>query len=211
MGVARIFTKKIEPATTTAISGLWIVLGAASLFALGNAFSIISGRVLFSDANSDPRLPLERLPQLLQAAPFPGETAFLTDAPLWLRLLCAGGTLVSIGIFILSGVYLRRVIQNLSLGKPFAPAVLHNWKSLSLVLVVGSMLQGLIEVASFGAIMLITSSSAPNDIWGSNVQSLGVALPNWPWWTLLLGIVTQAILVAFKSGAQLEKDVVGLV
>ncbi len=209
--MSRTGLKKIEPATTTAISALWIVLGAASLFAFGNAIAIIFGRVLFSDAESDPRLPLEHLPQLLQATPFAGESAFLVSAPLWLRLLCAGGTLVSVGIFILSGVYLRRVIQHLSLGKPFAPAVLSNWKRLSLVLFLGAVLQGTIETISFGAITLITTTADPNAIWGSNVQSLGVALPHWPWWTLLLGIIAQAISVAFQSGAELEREVTGLV
>ena len=205
MRKARTIEKKIEPATTTAISALWLVLGAASIFALANAIAIISGRVLFSDAESEARLPLEHLPQLLQATPFAGESAFLVDAPLWLRVLCASGTLVSIGIFVFSGIYLRRVMKNLSLGMPFAPAVLRNWKLLSLALVLGALIQGTLETLSFGAITLITTTADPNAIWGSSLQSLGVALPQLPWWTFMLGIVAQAISVAFRSGAELDR------
>ncbi len=45
----------------------------------------------------------------------------------------------------------------------------------------------------------------------TNLQTLILDAPAWPWWTLLFGVVAQAISLAFKSGAKLEKEVSGLV
>lgn len=203
--------RKTEPATTTAISAIWLVIGVAAIYAALTALAIMTGRGLLAVTGEDALLPLSTLPQLIQADPAEGHQAWLSDAPLWLRLLCSVGTVTSCIILVLCGIYLRRVIQGLAAGRFFAAEVLESWRKLSLVLVLGAIIQGVAETAAFAAIFWITTTANPNEIWGSNLQGLGIDLPHWPWWTLLLGVVGQAIYGAFKSGAQLEKDVVGLV
>lgn len=203
--------KKIESATTTAVSAIWLVIGIAALAAAGTALTIITGRTILTFGDADPHLPLSQLPQLLQADPVAGHQALLSDAPLWLRLLCSVGTVVSCVILCLSGIHLRRVIQGLAQGRFFSHGVLNNWKRLGFVLTLGAIVQGTAETLAFAGIFWITTTENPNEIWGSNLQGLSVDFPHWPWWTLLLGIIAQAIYGAFKSGAQLEKDVTGLV
>lgn len=204
-------SRKVAPTTTTAISALWIVLGVAALAALGTAIATVTGRYLWVFGEADNRLPLDYMPQILQAEPFEGTEAWLSNAPLWLRLTSSVSSFIALAILILAGRYIHRVLDGIAMGAPFGNRVLKSWKSLSSVLIFGGVAQGLANTLTFVALYQISfGSSGPAHI-GTDLQAFAIDLPQWPWWTLLLGIVTQALFLAFKSGAKLEEDTTGLV
>jgi hypothetical protein len=46
---------------------------------------------------------------------------------------------------------------------------------------------------------------------GADYLGLGVDFSHWPFYMILVGIVAAAITAAFRSGARLEEEVVGVV
>lgn len=203
--------KKIETATTTAVSAIWIVLGMASLATIGTIVATITGRYIWIFGDGDTRIPLDHMPQILQADPFEGQEAWLIDAQLWVRLVGSVGNLIALAILVLTGVFLHRVITGIALSKPFSLDVLKSWKTLSMILILGGAAQGIANTLTFAVLYKIAFSNPDTSALGTSLQVLSLDLPQWPWWTILLGIVAQALYGAFKTGAQLEQDVTGLV
>ncbi|MGL3806167.1 hypothetical protein ACSYDW_08735 [Paeniglutamicibacter sp. R2-26] len=200
-------------ATKFAVVALWLVAGGALISNLGQMITIITGRFLFTFGDIDPRLPLSTLPQLLQAEVRDGGAGYLVDAPLWLRLLCASPLAAHMATVLLAAFLITGIIQRIAAGQPFNASVLHNWKWLSAVLIVGGTIQGALDAMAGRSIYTLAGDSdvAGQFPLGADYMAIGVDLPQWPILMMLLGVIAAALAIAFRSGARLESEVDGVV
>ena len=197
-----------------------IVVGVLSvLHHIIQAITISTGRTLVSLGESDGRLPLERLPQLLKADLSEGATGTLADAALSLRLL---GALPSVAhvvtIVITAGLFLG-ILKHISHGMPFSQPVLERWRWLAITLLTGGAVQGLSDTLA-GLYLatnlgLLGAEPVPREeihiFLGGEYASIGVNGPQWPLAILLAGVIALALGSAFRSGARLAEEADGVV
>ncbi|MFP7761857.1 hypothetical protein [Marisediminicola sp. LYQ85] len=179
--------------------------------------TILTGRTLLTFGGADGRLPLEHLPQLLQADLRQGSSGTLADADLLLRILSATPALIETMIIVAATVFLLRALRRIASSEPFHPMVLRHWKLLASILIGGGILQGLADTAA-GAYLFthisVTAQFDPaqrNEFLGGDYVAIGTNLPQWPVTTIVAGFVALALMTAFRSGAKLERDVDGVV
>jgi hypothetical protein len=199
--------------TTVALAAIVTVAGAALLNDIVQMITITTGRVLFTFGGADGRLPLTHLPQVLQADLREGATGYLTDVPVWLRLLCASPTLIHALTITLAAIFFIQIVRCIAAADPFASRVLRNWPKVSFVLISGGILQGLVDTVAGIVTFNPASSGTPpgEELLGADYAGLSINLPQWPFFMLLLGIIAAAVATAFRSGARLEEEVVGVV
>jgi hypothetical protein len=196
--------------TRVALAAIAIVVVAAILNDLVKIITISTGRVLFAIGGADGRLTLDYLPQLLQADLREGASGYLTDAPLWLRLLCASPTLIHALTIALAAVLFVQIVRSIAAGKPFTPKVINNWATVGSVLIVGGIIQGIADTVAGAAIFNLANSGTPKAL-GADYSVIGTNVPEWPFFMILLGVLAAAIATAFRSGARLEEEVFGVV
>lgn len=196
-----------------AIVAICLIVGAALVNDAMRAITITTGRTVFAFGGADGRLPLSYLPQLLQADLREGETGYLTDAPLWLRLLCASPAVLHAITIALAAVVIIQIVRRIASAQPFAKSVLRNWTRLSLVLIVGGIVQGIVDTIAGSTIFGLSASgmAGGDHPLGADYSAIGTNFPQWPFFMILLGIVAAAIATAFRSGARLEEEAVGVV
>jgi hypothetical protein len=199
---------------------LLIVAAFTALSDVVQVITIVTGRVLFSFGDVDGRLPLSYLPQLLQADLRDGAAGTLADADLSLRLLCALPTAVHAATVVLGTVFLLRVLRGIALARPFDAYVLESWRRLSIAVLTGGLVQGLIDTAASTylntRIGLLFGTGLVNEqqqsaFLGGNYQAVGTNLPQWPVPVIIAGLIATALMAAFRAGARLEEDVDGVV
>jgi hypothetical protein len=202
-----------QRSTAIAIAAVWIVVGTSVLVDLMGVITMTTGRVLFTSGGADGRLPLSYLPQFLQADLREGTTGYLIDAPLWFRVLCSSPTLIHAVTIVLAAVVFIHILRGIASGRPFAPSVLRDWSRVSVVLIVGGVLQGLVDTVAGVVIFSLANAgrSMGEHPFGADYSGIGVDFPQWPFYMILVGIVAAAIAAAFRSGARLEEEVVGVV
>lgn len=204
---------KSRRSTTVAVAAIVIVVGAALLNDLVRTITIVSGRVLFAIGGTDGRLPLASLPQLLQADLREGASGYLTDAPVWLRILCASPTVIHALTIALAAVLFVRILRSIAVAEPFTPEVVRNWIRISSVLIVGGIFQGLVDTVAGAVIFNLASLGAPagENPLGADYSVIGTDIPQWPFFMILLGVLVAAVATAFRTGARLKEDVIGVV
>ena len=202
-----------RPALRLAVAAVWTALLFAMLGAAVQAITILTGRALMTFGGADGRLPLETLPQLLQADLHEGESAFLTDVPVWLRLLCAGPGIIQALTILAAAVLVTRILRGISAGDSFAPGVRRALRWLAATLCGGALLKAGADFAAVSTLWRLGDLSSPTRLEGflSPYQGLGFAPPSVPWMLLLLGIIAAALAVAFREGARLKEDTIGIV
>jgi hypothetical protein len=206
-------TPRRSRATSIALYALWVVVATTVLFRLMTVYTIVTGHYVFSFGGGDSRLPLSAVPQLIQADLRPGADGHLVDAPLWLRLLCASPVLIEAVIFTLGAVWLAQIIRRIAVADPFSDTPVRRWKQLSILLIVGGIVQGLTDTAALTAIMTLARMSAhePPFPLGADYQAIGGNGLQWPMFTILLGIVAAALGLAFRAGSRLKEETEGVV
>ena len=188
------------------------LLACVSVFL--QALTTITGRFLYAGGGAEPRLPLESLPQLLQAEIREGHSMFLEDLPAWLRVLCASPLLLHVLVVAAAVALVVRLCGRIASGDPFGQSARQTLTRLSLVLIGGGLGQGLLDtvavvVAHNWIVAAITyGAGGPYE---SAVQGLGTDLPTFPIMLIVLGIITAALAVAFREGARLREEMVGVV
>lgn len=110
--------------------------------------TITTGHALLAGGGTDGRLPLSFLPQLLQADLREGATGTLADAALSLRILCATPFLVQAIAITFATVALLRILKGVAWARPFSTDVLKNWRLLTLALLGGGVLQGVMDTVA---------------------------------------------------------------
>jgi len=197
-----------------------IVATATVLTDLIQVVTIITGRTLFSFGGADPRLPLSYLPQLLQADLHDEATGTLAEASILLRIVCALPSLIHAVTIVLATIYLLRALRGIAQAQPFHPVVLTSWRHLSIVLLVGGLVQALVD--TIAVVYLSTGVGLLYGTWnegpdgqenflGGDYQGISIDLPQWPFTIIIAGLVALALTAAFRAGARLEKDADGVV
>lgn len=196
-----------------------LILGAvvtvAALADLIGVFNMTTGLFIINALTGDRahHQPLTTLPQFLQAELTPGTTGDLTDLGLGTRLLCATPTAINLVTIVLAGLLVAGIISRIQKGQPFSAAVLRGWRRLGGVLVVGGGLQTVMAMVAVGVLasMVAHEDVHPSLVFGASYSGISINGPDVPWMLLLLGIIAGAIALAFREGARLEEEVVGVV
>lgn len=212
---------RLSAATRFAVGAIWVV---AVFSILGNVITMINlttGRTLFALGGADGRLPLSTLPQLLQAELGEGAHGTLADAALSLRVISALPSLLNAVTIAVAAILLVGILRKISFGQPFSVWVLKRWRSLTVVLLAGGVLQGLADTA---AVVYLSTNigllfgagnpsimEARDGFLGGYYSGIGVDLPHWPIPLLLGGIIALALSIAFRAGARLEEEADGVV
>lgn len=206
--LARI-TARLAPAAIV------VVAVVSELSNLIQVVTIVTGRTLLTFGGADGRLPLTHAPQFLQADLRPGARGSLAEASFGLRLACALPTMIQIVTVLLAAVLLFGIVQRVATAAVFTPPVLRRWGILAGVLVVGGVLQGLADTFAISWIISSTSldvsDRAKAAFLGGDYQGLGINLPSWPVPVILIGIVAASLAIAFRAGADLERQTVGVI
>lgn len=207
------------------VRGVVIIVAAfAVLGSFTAGLTTILGRTLFAFGGADPRLPLERLPILLQADLREGATGTLADADPLLRVLSGVPLLIEAVTVVLAARLLLVVLGRVSRRDPFGAAALLGWRRLTGTLLIGGVLAGLISTAAFTYLNVALgswpfgigagldfSSEERNDFLGGDYQGIGIDFPQWPVSLIVAGLVALALTTAFRTGARLERDVDGVI
>ncbi|GAA4431979.1 hypothetical protein GCM10023169_37170 [Georgenia halophila] len=183
-----------------------VIGGLAVLNGLAGVFVLLSGHWLFT--NGDARRPtIAELPQS-DFTFVEGQTVYLTDLPLWIRLVFAlPGSLLTL-IYLVSALSVRRLVIQIGRGEPFSVRARRSLAALSLTLLSGSLLDLIITFT--------LEHSMPEQI-TAHLHGQGIQLasfshgPNWHVMLLVLGAISSALLAAFSDGARLREEAEGVV
>ena len=199
--------------TNIALVAVWIVAGGAVLANLIRLSITLTGRFIFFFWEPDTRMPITALPQVQQADIAAGTDGYLTDVPSWIRLLCATPTITNTLTVLLAAIFVAGIIRKIAHGQPFDKKVIRNWKILGFVLVIGGTIQGVLDTVAGQSLMGANGQADENGAYELGVQYLIliISTPRWPVLLMLLGVISAALAIAFRSGAQLEREVEGVV
>jgi hypothetical protein len=203
-----------------AVGAVLLVAFVTAINDLTDAISTISGRALLSFGGGDARLPLDRLPQLLQADLREGAHGTLADLDLGMRILGAAPSFIHAITVVAAALLLVGILNRISLGHPFSAAVLRRWRWLPIVLLAGGALQAVIDtvatvyLGSHLGLLFGTGVVSPEEratFLGGDYVSVGTNTPQWPIPILLAGVIALALAIAFRSGSQLAEEADGVV
>src|SRR5690625_803663 len=117
-------TKTKQPISGRGAVGVVLVAGGlVALSKLGLARTTLTGQYLWTDGAADPRLPLDRLPQVNQAEIRDGYSFYLEDLPGWLRALSAAPALLYAITIALAAVLITRMLRLIAVGDAFGTGV----------------------------------------------------------------------------------------
>src|SRR5690606_14903343 len=124
----------------------------------------------------------------------PMDTEYLVDLPVWLRWLCSAPTLIFVVVLVAATVLVTVAIRRLA-SRFTGPALFRPWKVLAMVLILGGMVQGLVDTAAVLAL---------RDHYHSRVvlpSDAATAFFMMPWFTIVLGFLATAMAVALAARA----------
>ena len=199
--------------TNIALVAVWIVAGGAVLANLIRLSVTLTGRFIFFFWEPDTRMPITALPQVQQADIAAGTDGYLTDVPSWIRVLCATPTITNTLTVLLAAIFVAGIIRKIAHGQPFDKKVIRNWKILGFILVIGGTIQGILDTVAGQSLMRAEGFPDENGNFelGAEYVILVVNSPQWPILLMLLGVISAALAIAFRSGARLEIEVEGVV
>ncbi|WP_420111293.1 hypothetical protein [Pseudactinotalea sp.] len=195
------------PARLVSVLGVFVALSGI----LGAA-SIIWGWVWMTNGPNYPR-ELDSLPQLIQFDQTGDATMTVLDLPVWVRLLSAAPGLVQALMLAGAAFLLMRVLVEIGDGRSFSLAIQRRLGRIALLLVAGSVAVTVLDILAIWRISFETwvFAESVRAEGGRTSTSMGTELPVITWLPLALGFVAFALRWAFKDGAQLEKEVEGVI
>ncbi|WP_147104923.1 DUF2975 domain-containing protein [Nesterenkonia populi] len=208
--------------------GAWVIRAAIVLAALFGIAGNISRGVALSLGRPPinlgteplPGLPLDRLPILLQAELREGATGTVEDSDLVLRLLNIVPLFLEALTVVVAAWLLLRVLSRVAAREAFSTQVVSRWRALTGVLLAGGLLTGLINSAAFLylnwnlGLLGMDRGLDPEErdaFLGGDYMAVGIDVPHWPIPVIIAGLVALALTAAFRAGAQLERDVDGVI
>ena len=177
------------------------------------AVTILRGRTLFVSGGVDGQLPLTHAPQFLQADLREGAHGTLADASLGLRMACALPNLIEIAVILAAAVLLFGIVRRIATAAVFTTPVLRRWRALAIVLIGGGLVQGIADTIGTGYLWQHVRGVGPAQtaFLGGDYQGIGLAGPNWPIPVILIGVIAATLAIAFRAGADLERQTVGVI
>lgn len=179
------------------------VLGAVT--GLIQAINIVRGRTI-GIGMADPPLAIRDLPQIIAADPGVGNTMTVLDLPVLVRLACALPSVLVAALTVTSALLLAGVLHSIARGHSFRAGTRLELARLSLTLILGGLLCGLAGLVAF-VVLTVHFARADDGPW----DTFGIHGPSVPIFLIALGVVAAAVDYAFKDGARLEKEAVGVV
>jgi hypothetical protein len=196
---------KRRGATSAAITGV-TVLGGVMI-----AGSVLPPWAMLSNQYFGQNSPIGNFVQAAFGYPIEHYSAFLfvANAPLHIVLLEAAPVVVQAIILAILTFAMARLLAGIAGGDSFAPSVRRSLTLLSVTAMVGALVQ-------FGVGLLSWSICKP---WMDSGSTLPIndlvygrpPFPDWPVTLLIIGILAAALRVAFRDGANLREEVVGIV
>ena len=112
----------------------------------------------------------------------------------WFADACEIPTLVHLVTVLVSTILVTRAIRVIESGRPFTGAGVRAWALLSVVLIVGGGIQGVLDTVAVGVVSSLARTHPdgyPDGPWalGGDYQALGTNFPDWPWIFFVLGII----------------------
>ena len=185
-----------------------LVHGLAQMWCSG-----ITGRALLALGGADPRLLAESLPQFLQLEARDGVVLYIEDLPVWVRVLSMAPALVAGVVAFVASLFVVRLVRAIARGDAFGSQPRRALASAGVVCLVGGLLQGVLDTAAVAGLLSLTRSSTQVD--GTALTDLyrvmALDVPHWPVQTILVGAVACILLLAFRAGAELQEEAVGVV
>lgn len=180
----------------------WLTVLACLVLAWAafRAVVILTG---FSPLGSNSWVPPTALPQLTQLELGDDPRLTVTVIPWWIRLLSVLAIAVSAASAAAALWLTRRAVARIGEGEPFHPDVVRSLRTIGIVLVGGALLRPLLDVATTAALLSWAGSQRG--------MSIGYDFPQVPLTLLTVGLVAGCLQVAFRSGAQLTEEAVGVV
>lgn len=197
---------KRRGATTAAITGV-TVLGGAMI-----AGSLLPPWPMLSNQYFGQNSPIGNFVQGVFGYPIEGlftSAPVVANTPPHIVLLEAAPPVVQAVILAVLTFAMARLLAGIAGGDSFAPSVRNSLTLLSVTAVVGALVH-------FGVGLLAWSICKP---WLESVSTLPIndlvygrpPFPDWPVTLLIIGILAAAFRVAFRDGANLREEVVGIV
>lgn len=183
----------------------WLAILACLViaWAVFRAISILTGFTWFSAFGSDSWIPPTALPLVGQLELAENPRLEVTVIPVWIRLLSALAIATTAGSASVALWLTRSAVARIGEGEPFHPDVVRSLRTISAVLVGGAVLRPLLDLATITALLNWHDSQAG--------VSIGLNPPHIPLTLLTVGLVAACLRVAFRSGAQLTEEAVGVV
>lgn len=182
---------------TTALLQLVAIGGVLGV--LGGFWSAISGRVI--GTLSDPYLTLANLPQVRQAEPI-GDGLRVIDESLGLRLLAYAPAIVLAGAVAFACWWGVPVLRKIAAGRPFAPEVVGGVRRIGLMLTVGGLASGGLDLI-VNAVMLPMVFA---DRWAEHYRGFTLTGGEWPLSYIIFGLVVLTAARAFRAGAVMQEE-----
>jgi hypothetical protein len=213
MSTTPVISRTSGASVKLSVIAVWIVAVLAAVGSALEIFTVIMGRAVFALNGADPRLPLTSLPQINQAELREGTTGYLADAPAWLRVLCATPAMVYILIALLAAVLITRALRGIAASRPFSSSVRRSMTVLSLILILGGILYGVLDRIAGQAIydVAVTFTQGIQFPLGADYAVTSTNPARWPFFMIITGVVGLALSTAFRAGARLEEAADGLV
>lgn len=193
-------TRRIRLAT----AAVWLCAAVFSLVAVGAALVLAKGGALLTFGGASGDLDVVQLGMLDSAIPRDGLDPVLADVPTANRLLFAVAPLVTAASWVVVAALVTGVLREIGAGRPFGPTVVGRLPRAAMVLGAGALLHLLADVVATVAFM---ASPRVGDLF-SGMGSSGFDFPGT---TFVCAVLIGALAVAFRQGAAIERELVGLV
>ncbi len=187
-----------------AVLAVWACAVVLSLGALVLVATLARGGVPLALDGADPDVGLVEVGLVDEATPAAGRAPVLADVPLGNRLLFAVGPLVTAASWVVTAALVAGVLREIGAGRPFGARALRRLPRAALVLGAGALVTLAADVVATFALL-----AAPGVV--DDYERLATTGFDFPVTTLVCAVLVGALAVAFRQGAALERDLVGLV
>lgn len=195
------------------LARVWLtaITGMILLATVGRAWWILTG-ITVIPIGSDAWIPPTALPQLLQLEWWGGDQRLeVTVIPWWIRLLSVLALAVTAGTAVLALFWTRVIVTRIGRGDPFHPEVPRTLKRIAIVLVSGAILRPVLDMLVAALIHSWWRQWLDAQPEGLGAGGMGFAPPHFPATLFTVGVVAGCLVLAFRVGARLREDAIGVV
>lgn len=187
--------------TIAIVAGIWYAMQCAAILTGWTAMMVVP--------NLHGWVPPTALPQINQLEIAGMDRLTIDVVPYGIRVLGASAVACEGVALVYAVILVRRITVLISGGRPFDPRVSVAMARVSVVLVAGSILRGVLDVVTISAVHSWFETLVVEHIHAAG-GSLSTS-PEFPLALFVCGAVAGCLVVAFREGARLQEDAVGVV